>query len=375
MTGSPWEPLDLVRREFSVPWYRCPIKPERLRDFTKRSNLKASIQTFGFLALVLALGAACALFQAAGSWLLFALSLFAFGTVASFSIFACHEFSHGTVFTSKRANAAFLRLFSTLTWFDHHLYKLSHSYHHLYTLHPRADREVLLPKKPDLAAAKLLQLFSISLVSGFEAIGLINIVWTTMRLAFKGSYSEEWPEAVLRADGTGGRGRCVRWARFLLLFHALVIALGALTGLWSLPLMVVAGSFIANWLKYFVAVPMHVGLMDDSPDFRLCVRTIRLDPVSHFLYWRMNYHTEHHMFGAVPCYNLRRLHRELAWDMPAPRSLVGAWKEMRETWRRQRVEPAYQFRTPLPGGRPGDGASRSDPLESSHGELGADLLK
>ena len=57
---------------------------------------------------------------------------------------------------------------------------------------------------------------------------------------------------------------------------------------------------------------------------RLSVRTIRLDPVSRFLYWFMSYHTGHHMDAAVPCYNLPRLSREIAHDMPEPRPLRGA---------------------------------------------------
>ena len=62
----------------------------------------------------------------------------------------------------------------------------------------------------------------------------------------------------------------------------------------------------------------------------------------------MNWHTEHHMYAGVPCYNLSRLAREIAADMPEPRTLAAAWSEMRETWRRQRSDPAYQYDTPLP---------------------------
>ena len=94
---------------------------------------------------------------------------------------------------------------------------------------------------------------------------------------------------------------------------------------------------------------MRTGLKDNVADFRLCVRTITLDPVSQFLYWRMNWHLEHHMFAAVPCYNLKRLHGVVAADMPRPRTVVGAWREMRQTWKRQQVDPTYQFETPLPG--------------------------
>ena len=76
---------------------------------------------------------------------------------------------------------------------------------------------------------------------------------------------------------------------------------------------------------------------------------MKLDPISTFLYWRMNWHTEHHMYAGVPCYNLRRSWRaRLAADMPEPRTLVGAWREMLEIWNRQVDDPDYQYDTPLP---------------------------
>ncbi|MGY8902743.1 MAG: fatty acid desaturase, partial [Flavobacteriales bacterium] len=28
-----------------------------------------------------------------------------------------------------------------------------------------------------------------------------------------------------------------------------------------------------------------------------------------FLYWHMNWHTEHHLYAGVPCYNLKKLHQ------------------------------------------------------------------
>ena len=62
----------------------------------------------------------------------------------------------------------------------------------------------------------------------------------------------------------------------------------------------------------------------------------------------MNWHTEHHMFAGVPCYNLKKLAREIAPDMPELRGLWQSWREMITVERRRRTEPAYQYRTPLP---------------------------
>ncbi len=112
----------------------------------------------------------------------------------------------------------------------------------------------------------------------------------------------------------------------------------------------------------------HCGLRGSVPDFRKNTRSITLDPVSEFLFWykinlihlsdsflgenvllslklsiswtepairHMNWHCEHHMYAAVPCYNLKALHKEIAHDMPLPRTLIGAWQEMRMIWCRQ----------------------------------------
>jgi fatty acid desaturase len=74
------------------------------------------------------------------------------------------------------------------------------------------------------------------------------------------------------------------------------------------------------------------------------------------------------MFAAVPCYNLRKLHRTVASDMPKPRTLLGAWREMRQTWKKQQENPGYQFDTPLPGSKKEEKKKR-DALEGSLGDL------
>ena len=75
------------------------------------------------------------------------------------------------------------------------------------------------------------------------------------------------------------------------------------------------------------------------------------------------------MYAGVPCYNLKKLHLELAADMPVPRTLMEAWREMRATWRRQRIDPGYQFDTQLPAAAGGLPRETVEELESSIGEL------
>jgi fatty acid desaturase len=371
-----YESLEQVRKGLAIDWYRCPIDRAELRELLVRSDLQGWFQAAGHLLLFCCTGLLAYYLFEHELWLGFALSLFAHGTVASFfSGIAIHELGHGTVFATKRLNQIFLRLYSLLGWWNHYEYAMSHTYHHRYTLHPAGDREVVLPRYPSLEWPYLLQLFTFNVFGGLESNGFLPIVGNTVRTAFgkyrtdKGSWFRD-----LYADQALERARAVNWARMILAFHLGVLLVSIVFQLWLLPILLSLAIFIANWLKYFVGLPMHCGLRDNVPDFRLCVRSIGLDPLSEFLYWRMNWHTEHHMFAAVPCYNLKRLHEILAHDMPAPRTLVGAWREMRQTWRRQRNDPQYQFDTPLPPPAR-DAATDQDPLSTSIGEIAPESLR
>jgi fatty acid desaturase len=64
----------------------------------------------------------------------------------------------------------------------------------------------------------------------------------------------------------------------------------------------------------------------------------------------MNYHTEHHMYAAVPCYNLAKLHAAIRDDLPhCPSGLVETWKEIIAILKKQQLDPTYQYVAELPG--------------------------
>ena len=63
----------------------------------------------------------------------------------------------------------------------------------------------------------------------------------------------------------------------------------------------------------------------------------------------MNFHIEHHMYAAVPCYHLARLHKVIEADLPhCPKSLVAAWQEIIPILQRQRIDPQFEFVVELP---------------------------
>lgn len=386
---STYPPLQDIRRTMRIRWYRSPIDPAKLRGLMKRSDLRGSFQAVGHLSLAAATGLLTFYLFSQQIWVGFVLLLLFHGGVTSFFSSACHELDHGTVFKTKWLNRFFLKIYSVLSWFNYHDYALSHTYHHRYTLHPDGDREVVLPRTPTLKVLYLLQLCTIGVIGGFESKGLVPLIGNTVRKAFgyfprqnavynpaaTGQNQEEWVLALYKAHPEE-LAKSVRFSRQVLLFHGLVIVAAITFGLWLLPLLVTFPIFIGNIWRYFVGVPMHCGLRDNVPDFRKCVRTIRIDPLSTFLYWRMNWHMEHHMYAGVPCYNLRKLSEAIADDLPEPRTLMGAWKEMRETWKLQQADPSYQYDTPIP--TPEDfekNSSKADnELSASIGDLAPGIL-
>ena len=345
-----WRPLAEVRKDLRVRWYRCPVDPAKLRELMRRSDRQGWFQAAGHLALFAVSGTLVFLCWERELWAAFAAALFLHGTIGTFFRgLATHELNHGTVFRTKWLNRLFLYVYALPSWDNPFHYAVSHTYHHRYTLHPEGDREAVLPANVSLRFLLMAQLFTFNFWRARRSLGaggLIPVVIDTV-LAAGGVVTGEWWSAMY-ADQPQELRKAVWWARAVLLFHAAVAGVAVVTGLWVLPVILSLFPFIGNWWAHFVGLPMHAGLRDNVPDFRKCVRSITLDPLSEFLYWHMNWHTEHHMYAGVPCYNLAKLYREIAADMPEPRTLAAAWREMRQTWKRQQSDPGYQYDTPLP---------------------------
>ena len=373
-----FQPLSEVRESLSPQWYRSKMPPARFRELSKRDDRKGWRQAGGHFGLFCLTGLVVFVTWSQGLWLLFFVALFAHGTVASFFRgTAVHELGHGTVFQTKRLNDLFLYLFSLISWWNPFDYAASHTYHHRYTLHPEGDREVLLPVHPNVGRTFLLQLFTLNLLTQpgrtFGKGGIISTIHQTALEAIGKTGPTHMPAnewlAALHADQPEQHRNSITWSRILLGFHGAVLILALVTGLWVLPLIVSLPSYIANWLSYFVGLTQHCGLKEGTTDFRKSTRSIRLPKFVEFLYWHMNWHTEHHMFAGVPCYNLPELAKEIQQDMPEPRSLRAAWREMLDTWERQKSDPGYAFDTPLPATAKTERHRSPEAGETSIGDL------
>ena len=178
--------------------------------------------------------------------------------------------------------------------------------------------------------------------------GLFQRVQGVIRLSF-GQLEGEWENMLFPADAVEKRRRLFNWARTLLVGHLLLTAVSLALSyllaldLWLLPVLVTLAPFYGGWLLFLCNNTQHVGLMDNIPDYRLCTRTIILNPFVRFLYWHMNFHIEHHMYAAVPCYKLGRLHRAIKADLPpSPVGLAASWREIIAILEKQKEDPSYQ---------------------------------
>ena len=332
-----------------ISWYRSPLSRETLIALNRRSDLLGFLQTAGFLAVLAGTGGVAVWSVGRLPWPAVVLLFLVHGTCSSFLVNGFHELVHDSVFRTRWLNRAFLCVFSFWGWYNHVHFWATHTAHHKYTLHPPDDREVILPQTVTLPA--LLRIATVDW----------RAFWHTIHTSSRwsaGQIRDGWETVLFPASDPVLRRRLCNWARILLLGHGAIVVSSVALGWWALPLVTTLSRFYAGGIQYLCNTTQHIGLLDNVSDFRLSTRTIILNPLLRFLYWHMNFHIEHHMYAAVPCYRLGKLHKLIRHDLPpSPRGLLAAWLQIFEIQRRQKVDPAYQYHAalPAPAPRPGLG--------------------
>ena len=167
-----------------------------------------------------------------------------------------------------------------------------------------------------------------------------------MRQEFAG----DWELKLFPESNPERRRSVAQWSRTILMGHALLLIVSLCLKLWMLPVVISLAPFYGAWLLFLCNNTQHVGLQDNTSDFRLCCRTFIPNPLVRFLYWHMNYHTEHHMYVGVPCYRLGKLHKLIQGDLPpTPHGILATWREIGAILKKQKEDPSYQYAPPLPG--------------------------
>jgi fatty acid desaturase len=324
----------------SVSWYRTKLDRATMDRLNAKSDVKGFIQTLGHLGIWALLGGLALYGVGRWPWWLVVIFVFMYGMVASFAINAVHELVHKSVFKTQALNRFFVRIYAFLGWIHFEHFYRSHVRHHQFTLHPPDDLEVVLPLR--------------ILVRDFFKTGFLNLrgmehpMKTTLRLA-RGKFEGEWEKTLFPADRPELSAPIIRWARILLVGHGLILLVSLYFGWYLLPVLVSLSPMYGSWLFFLCNNTQHIGLQDNVSDFRLCCRTFTVNPMVQFLYWHMNFHIEHHMYAAVPCYNLAALHKAILHDLPyCPNGIIATWQEIAMIQHKQAKDPTYQHVVALP---------------------------
>jgi fatty acid desaturase len=327
-----------------IVWYKTPLSREALAALNQRSDWKGLAQTLGHLGLLVLTGASAWYAAEHLPWPVLVVFLFLHGTVYAFLGNAFHELVHQTVFKTKALNPPFLNLISFLAWSNPVWFWASHQEHHKYTLHPPDDLEVVLPQELTLKS-----FLRSSFVNPWDFFYRLT---HHLRLS-RGYLRGEWEKSLFPPSAVALRRRLFAFARLTLLGHALIVVVSLYFGLWLVPVLITFAPFYGGCLQYLCNNTQHAGLQDNVPDWRLCTRTFLVNPVVQFLYWHMNYHIDHHMYAAVPCYNLGKLHQQIKHDLPhCPVGLVATWQAIIAIVKQQQINPQYQYVAELPAPSP-----------------------
>lgn len=351
---------EILNEAVKINWYRTKIDKAVMSALMKKSDAKAFAQVIPQLLLFVVTGTLAYLaflnvHVTNWRWSLpvLLLAVFVHGTFSNFfGGIAGHELCHKTPFKTPFWNDFFLTIYGFLAWFDPISYRVSHVKHHQVTVHTEHDGEVVLPLGVDW------HLFQFVLTAlTFDPLMPFKLLRTWGGAAFGDCsqslfFTKSWMKRILPKTKTELCREHRRWARTVLFGHLALAALFIATGNWFLIVIVTFGCQYCSWLQLLCALPQHIGLTPNVADFRLCCRTYTCSWFPAFLYWNMQYHVEHHMFPAVPFYNLPKLRKALEHDLPpATHGLRATWREILPIIRRQRVDSTYVFVPVLPAAK------------------------
>lgn len=314
-------------------WYRTPIDRKVMKGLMKRADQPATRDTFILFGLMTVFaGIAITLMPSWWSvpfWL-------GYGVLYGSAMDSrWHECGHGTAFKTRWNNTVLYHIASFCMIRDPYCWKYSHARHHSDTIIVGRDPEVAI-MRPVIALKLVANLFGV--IDVWDGVG---------RMITHASGRMRADEATYVAPIF--HGKTIRTARIWVLIYVATIIAAILFRSWIPVLLIGLPRLYGAWHMVICGWLQHGGLADNVLDHRLNCRTVYMNPVSRFIYWNMNYHVEHHMFPLVPYYRLPKLHEACRHDFPAPnRSFFDGYAEMIPVLWRQRTDPDFHLRRPLP---------------------------
>lgn len=270
---------------------------------------------------------------AASCWAIF--WFWVYGTIYSFSGAYDHEARHRSLFKQRWLNTFFGHIFAFMTNFEPVRWKWTHTLHHCYTLSTTAplDFEIQVDRP-----SKLFKFFVNFLPFG----SLLWVHQSYLAETFQNALGIVTPVIDQCVPGHA-QWKVIMSSRVHMAIWAGVIALSVSLRSMLPALYVILPTFYGSTLFMLCGLTQHAGCAFNKKDHRLNTRTVILNPVLSWLYVKLEYHQEHHMFPNVPWYNLPALHALIKDQMPpAPVGLIAAYSEIIPSVIRQASDPKYE---------------------------------
>ena len=325
------ESLKLNTNNISEEWFKPNIDKKALKELSKRSDMAGWRHIIIFTISLFLLGLLCSYFW--GTWW-FILTYIAYCTLWGGADAIWHECGHRTAFKSRKLNNFFYEIASFMNNFESVRWRWSHSLHHSYTasIDPHDfEVDVSIFWRPK----KLLNFFIIFL----PGIGLLNLNKSLHKEILQHAYGIE-TKVMKECIPQDQKSKCILFSRIYVLIWLLIIFYSIYINS-ALPIFLfLIPKFFAT-LNIVWGLTQHMGLKEDTKDHRHSTRSVRLNPILSFIYWKMEYHIEHHMFPMVPSYNLPKLYELIKDQLPPPQSLFEAYSEIIPAIMKKIKNPEY----------------------------------
>ena len=319
-------------------WFKPKIDRKVLKDLLVRSDYEGWKHVTIYFTTFLILCSLC--FYSWGSWW-FVIFYLIYCTWWGGADAIWHECGHRTAFKSRKLNDFFYHIASFMNNFEAIRFRWSHSLHHNYTasVDPH-DFEVdgTIFWKP-----KKLFNFFVIFIPGFGLLNLHKSLHKEILQHALGIETKVMKECIPEHK----KSTCIMVSRVYVFLYLLII----FSSIYFLSLLPI---FLFLIPKYFATLNIvwgltqHMGLREGVKDHRLSTRSIRLNPIFSFIYWKMEYHIEHHMFPSVPSCNLPKLHDAIKNQLPEPQTLFEAYREIVPAIIKKTVDPDYYIQVKLP---------------------------
>ena len=314
----------------SGEWFKPEIDKKTLKALSKRSDFEGWKHIIIFFSALLGLGLLSVYFW--NTWF-FVLFYLAYCTVWGGADAIWHECGHRTAFKTRRINDFFYNIASFMNNFEPVRWRWSHSLHHSYTasLDPH-DYEV----DGSIFAKHTLLSFLIGFLPGINLLTLHKSLHLEIIKHALGIHTKVMVDCIPEDQ----RSKCINSSRIFVLLWIAILLSGILTNS-ILPILLFLLPTFFRSLNMIWGLTQHMGLKEDTKDHRESTRSVRLNPIFSFIYWKMEYHIEHHMFPMVPSYNLPKLYDAIKDQLPKPQTLFEAYKEIIPAVIKKSKNPEY----------------------------------